>query len=187
MQGIAWRRQEPTSSAGVEARGRGRGRCPTPRACAVLGRPEGSRRAAAAPEFCGAARSPKSRRGSRPRRRELQLPGSAGRNAARTERSTRRPRTAAGRYRLTGSSVPHRSRAWSRFETGKSAETSPSRPQRPMATGMHLERTGHGGRARQGEVPDPTSPRRSCPWSRRSVVSSGTREPKGRDAGEPSC
>jgi len=99
----------------------------------------------------------------------------------------RRPRTAAGRCRLTGSSVPHRSRAWSRFETGKSAETSPSRPQRPMATGMHLERTGHGGRARQGEVPDPTSPRRSCPWSRRSVVSSGTREPKGRDAGESSC
>ena len=32
--------------------------------------------------------------------------------------STRRPRTAARRCRLTGSSPPHRSRAWSRFETG---------------------------------------------------------------------
>ena len=187
MQGIAWRRQEPTSSAGVEARGRGRGRCPTPRACAVLGRPEGSRRAAAAPEFCGAARSPKSRRGSRPRRRELQLPGSAGRNAARTERSTRRPRTAAGRCRLTGSFLPHRSRAWSRFETGKSAETSPSRPQRPMATGMHLEGTGHGGRARQGEVPDPTSPRRSALRREGAWFRPVPREPNGRDAGESSC
>jgi hypothetical protein len=54
-----------------------------------------------------------------------------------------------------GSCLPHRSRAWSRFETGKSAETSPSRLQRPMATGMHLERSGHGGRAaREGSGPD---------------------------------
>ena len=98
---------------------------------------------------------------------------------------TRRPRTVAGRCRLTGSSVPHRSRGWSRCDTGKSAERSPSRPRRPMATGMHSERTGHGGRMRQGEAPDPTSPRRSRPWSRRSVVSSGTGV--GRDAGESSC
>ncbi len=50
----------------------------------------------------------------------------------------RRPGSAAS----LGSSLPHRSRAWSRFETGKSAELSPSRPQRQMATGMHLGRTG---------------------------------------------
>ena len=53
-----------------------------------------------------------------------------------------------------GSSLPHWGGAWSRLETGKSAETSPSRPRPPTASGMQLERTGHGGRARQGEVPD---------------------------------
>jgi hypothetical protein len=164
----------PIAQGRPATRGRRRSRPgPPPREDRPRGDPQGHD-ALRGGEFCGAARSPKSRRGSRPRRRELQLPGSAGRNAARTEPSTRRPRTAAGRCRLTGSFLPHRSRAWSCFETGKSAETSPSRPQRPMATGMHLEGTGHGGRARQGEAPDPTSPRRSCPSSRTSVVSSGT-------------
>ena len=100
-----------------------------------------------------------------------------------SEQSNHRP----GRAASLGHRRPTRSRVWSRFETGRSAETNPSRLQRPMATGMHLERIGHGGRARQGEVPDPTSPGRSCPWSRRRVVSSGTRGPDGREAGEWSC
>jgi hypothetical protein len=54
------------------------------------------------------------------------------------KRLTQGPRTAAGRCHLTGSSLSHPGRAWSRFETGKSAEPSPSHPHRPVAAGMHL-------------------------------------------------